>query len=44
MNKMATLHELGTIYSLSDALDLNEILNLEEEADFLSRDNNNANN
>ena len=33
--KMATLHELQTIYSLDDALYLSEVLDLKEEVEYL---------
>jgi len=33
--KMATLHELQTIYSLPDMYYLDEVLDLEEEAEYL---------
>jgi len=32
---MATLHELKTVYSLSDAYYLNEVLDIEEEKIYL---------
>ena len=36
--EMATLHELQTVYSLSDAMYLDEVLNLKQEAQFFARE------
>jgi hypothetical protein len=35
---MATLNELKTVYSLSDAFYLDEVLSLKEEAEYLARE------
>lgn len=35
LGKMATLHEMNTVYSLQDMLYLSEVLDLQEEATYL---------
>lgn len=34
--KMATLHELKTVYSLNDAYYLSEVLDISEESEYLA--------
>lgn len=36
LGRMATLHELKTIYSFKDMMYLDEVLNLKEEAEYLA--------
>jgi hypothetical protein len=40
LGKMATLHELQTVYNFHDMLYLSEVLDLKEESEYLARKRN----